>query len=1103
MAIYNASLLISASNATYFTNTTGGIAAVDVRTLNDSWISSSALLTGSNTFVGNQIISGNVDINGTISASLQTGYIFVGDGNGRTQAVATSSIIANTDTGSLLVTASFSEGTRNITFTKGDGSNFNLGGFATTGSNTFTGNQYIYSTSGATPLVISSSAYYGIELQNQGIQIKGNGGPRIQFPNATWMNGNEGDNFQFTGDTDNPLTKGLDFYLYGTGSRAMTFRNNSGPGGNILFTTSQSVMSFNAGDNIGITAGNVLSLTGSQTNINGLRYPQTDGTNGQALITNGSGILSFGSVSINTGSFATTGSNTFNGDQSIRGDIQLLSGSNLGKITFPNNSQLSGIYGDQFKFSTSETSAQFLINSSSLPLNMIFENRGNNGQTQFLNLLGTEFHSASSYTFNGGNATFAGNIYAANLTGSSGVSGSYATLGANLFTGSQTIQSGSQIIFNGLNGSSNDNGLVWGTGTPYAAKLYYSSGSTNNFLQFAGDVGIDFSVGSPAIGGSNINFRTQNTAGQIQFTSDSSSISLKSGTTTTISGSGISLNTNATGNINNRGVVTIAQNVGSSLGESYLLGYSGSLVLGNSTATPTYAALSHISSSQINANTNLIFKTSTATANTIVSGSNNIFTNPTAPTAGFRRYIGGNGNLMLGPGAVNQISASQTFPIATNFNIHGNGLIQTRGPVSASQWTMQNNVLVGSIFVGQNASNTAQNLLGTFSANGNVLVNSLSIVANRTAISASTSVANNAIIGGATTLNLASSSIGYGLNVGSANIVNGFQNGNAGVTTGNDGMIVQQNWFGAAIINVSGSDAGGPTNPRFIGNNYLFGGYNTSYTSAIANLSLNGSGSSMLSTIAMGHDLGITGSNGLDTNTNLLVSGIGAGSAFFGRWNSQSGNRARTAETVFAVGTGTSTSATKTGFLIDSGSNTFIEGTLNVSGSTTITGSLTISSSATYDLTVIDSMQVSSSAGRVTIGTNGFVTTTPSTNVGSYVNVFSIAQSNTTTGDEFGFTLDTDAYGVSGWSGPAIYGNDTSDLYPAFLGFQNKSTYTDGRVTALTPLVTSGSLIANSYTILTSVSASLNFADDTAAAAGGVPLGGLYRNGNFVMIRLT
>jgi len=39
--------------------------------------------------------------------------------------------------------------------------------------------------------------------------------------------------------------------------------------------------------------------------------------------------------------------------------------------------------------------------------------------------------------------------------------------------------------------------------------------------------------------------------------------------------------------------------------------------------------------------------------------------------------------------------------------------------------------------------------------------------------------------------------------------------------------------------------------------------------------------------------------------------------------------------------------------------------------------------------------------------------------------------------------------------------------------------------------------------VLTSVSESYNFTDDAAAANGGVPLGGLYRNGNDIKIRIT
>jgi hypothetical protein len=45
--------------------------------------------------------------------------------------------------------------------------------------------------------------------------------------------------------------------------------------------------------------------------------------------------------------------------------------------------------------------------------------------------------------------------------------------------------------------------------------------------------------------------------------------------------------------------------------------------------------------------------------------------------------------------------------------------------------------------------------------------------------------------------------------------------------------------------------------------------------------------------------------------------------------------------------------------------------------------------------------------------------------------------------------------------------------------------------------------VTNSFIILSQVSSSLNFVNDAAAASGGVPLGGLYRNGNFILIRLA
>jgi hypothetical protein len=48
-----------------------------------------------------------------------------------------------------------------------------------------------------------------------------------------------------------------------------------------------------------------------------------------------------------------------------------------------------------------------------------------------------------------------------------------------------------------------------------------------------------------------------------------------------------------------------------------------------------------------------------------------------------------------------------------------------------------------------------------------------------------------------------------------------------------------------------------------------------------------------------------------------------------------------------------------------------------------------------------------------------------------------------------------------------------------------------------------GSLNPRNFVVLNQVSQSLDFANDAAAASGGVPLGGLYRSGSFIVIRLV
>jgi hypothetical protein len=67
-----------------------------------------------------------------------------------------------------------------------------------------------------------------------------------------------------------------------------------------------------------------------------------------------------------------------------------------------------------------------------------------------------------------------------------------------------------------------------------------------------------------------------------------------------------------------------------------------------------------------------------------------------------------------------------------------------------------------------------------------------------------------------------------------------------------------------------------------------------------------------------------------------------------------------------------------------------------------------------------------------------------------------------------------------------------------------------GQVAISGSLIVSGSTAAgtsatfqNGHIILSQVLTSLNFVDDVAAAAGGVPVGGLYRNGNFIVMRIS
>ena len=359
---------------------------------------------------------------------------------------------------------------------------------------------------------------------------------------------------------------------------------------------------------------------------------------------------------------------------------------------------------------------------------------------------------------------------------------------------------------------------------------------------------------------------------------------------------------------------------------------SSSLVLASPGAANGLSGLNHIQSTFAD-QVNLMFKSDNTQATTIINGSGNIFHNPTAPLAGFNRYMTAL-NIFTAGGAVPQISQSMAFSPTIAANV-GAGSITMRGPVSASAWNINNNVNNGAITFGQSAANNAEKLTSTVTVSGNVLASTanLSFIANQTALTGSAVNANGNIMAAGATLIMSSSATTFSQNyVGTATTVrNAFFNGSPGLGSV---QLVNNQLVGATTVEIRGEQAAGTTNLVAVNNNTVGGGGNIIYPNTETPRIVGTTAyHQALRNFIFGSNLVITGSS-LSTDAGTL------GSAFLGRNAVDDGIRNKTSDTVFSVGTGTSTTVRKTGFLIDSGSNTFVEGTLNVSGSTTFNGSI-------------------------------------------------------------------------------------------------------------------------------------------------------------------
>lgn len=554
------------------------------------------------------------------------------------------------------------------------------------------------------------------------------------------------------------------------------------------------------------------------------------------------------------------------------------------------------------------------------------------------------------------------------------LSGSFATTGSNQFRGDQTItgsliSSGSNgVTFIGNNGTQfqlGSSGFSSGArfGNLVDFEVYFAGDSKfyGDNLQLEGPDPI-FQLRDNSIP-LNISYGMRSKNTELQFIDGVSDISMLAMTTASfvvsssanISGSltaslqeghilvGNSVNKTyafstasfaTTGSNLFRGVQTL-ENGGTN--RAYISTTSGSLIF----SSVTEATSSTNISSSING-TNILLNSNTTQQPIVLSSFYNVIGLPGAAlTTGFSRRYAGFGNLALFGAGLPQITGSMTVPITYNTNIHNTSATSLyRGPVTSSgvtAWDISNNIINGngSLLIGTSDANNAEKIVNGLSIGGNIINGAQSIIANKTPLETTLTIGNNTL--GVNTYNLNSSSM----------TINTSELG--GVTITNNGFTT----LGTAsqrLSRIANTKISGLTNT------IIFGGETTPMAAGAVNRAMASTtvfgNNNILSVEATGPS-GSTAMNGVTAlGSWLIVSGSNSlasaaagnqGSVFFGRWNSIDGKLASSGETILAVGTGNSTQR-RTGFHIDSGSNSTFSGSLSVNGPTSMTGSLTIQS---------------------------------------------------------------------------------------------------------------------------------------------------------------
>ena len=895
--------------------------------------------------------------------------------NARLNSIETTTASLNSSSSLSLYTASFNNGTRNLTFTKGNndtfsvnipdvsGSTINTGSFVTTSSfNAYTSSvnsdlNSIHSTTASlnTATASFSSSINQLNASSASQQSSINA---INSVSSSWITENETGSFATTGSNTFTGQNIFNENVIIGNNKQLTFTSqNDGNGDYGHFNYYNGPLN-NYGNSSQWEASNqgngvvVISATNPQygllygINLNGNVFVNgNQNISGSLTASLQEGYAWVGdstntSVLVATSSFGGGGTtdisslNAFTASQETKNTTLESVTSSLNSYTQSNDAKWDTLGAKTGSYVTSAITASSLV-TASFSGNTLTFTKGDSST------FGVVIPDVSGSGVPTGTVSSSAQILAYNI---------FATTGSNTFIGTQTIKSagGNPLIVDHYDASPTQNTLISIFKSGSAEWAFGNLGTDDSFIFYNPNT---FQVPVAIRQDNSVNILGSLTASLQQGYAYVGDGSGKTSAVATSSFAGATINTGSfatTGSNLFIGEQTLSD---SSANASTISPWSGSFVLVAKGTTSGSAGLSNITSS-LSTQVNLILKQSTSlSASFALSGSNNIIQSPSIGTAGFRRQVGGS-NIMI-TGQIPEVTGSATYQIGFSNN-YANNIMRLRGPASSSAWSFTNNIVNANLNIGNADATSANQAIAGGNITTNLLLAAVNYNAYTTPLSASAVFQSNLSVGNST-LTAFSSSINAANNifVGNTFTVNNRYYGTSS-TPAAQRLSLQNNVFGGLntpTLTAEGSNttAGAPREVH---------GNTTNGAGLAIGVVLSGDNSNLYSTLIHGSNLTVTGSNAYNTQAS-------AGSTFIGRNNALNGTRASSGETIFAVGTGTGTGTRKTGFLIDSGSNTFVEGTLNVSGSTSFNGAVNITGSLTSSLT----------QGYVWVGGAGNITT--------------------------------------------------------------------------------------------------------------------------------